>query len=401
MRRLYPSGNFALSSLLRHVRSRLSPIYGLTCSSQISTGANLKSKTLIFEPAKAGWNARFVEHSPAFKKVMRYGEPVYECRLDIGTAGSTGLALQAILPFMLLSKLQSDIPIRLTLSGGTNVSGSPSYDYITQVLLPTLKRIGFPNIEAKLDKRGWSHGGGNIGSFTLLIPPRSNPSLTAFRLSRQSDESPDKRKTAHLRATFIAPQFCHQSFRDALLLAIKKNFGESYSVENGNLELLCEQSGHEKRMYLLLVATISYNSSSEDSSTQMCTLGRDWLYDRKIRSHERSAKEMADAVSSALAKEIDSGAAVDVHMRDQLVIFQALAHGTSEVYGGEDQDGEMMEPSLHARTAEFIAKKMVKVTFDADSKCEGVGFGVEEDKTDSEDVQVEGLERVLESSTIS
>lgn len=332
--------------------------------------------------------------------MTRYGEPVYECRLDIGTAGSTGLALQAILPFILLSKLQSDIPIRLTLSGGTNVSGSPSYDYITQVLLPTLKGIGFPDIEAKLDKRGWSHGGSNIGSFTLIIPPRSNSSLPAFRLNRQPDESPSKRKPSHLRATFVAPQFCHQSFQDALFAAIKKNFDESYSIEDGNLEILCEQSGHEKRMYLLLVATISSNPPFEKDSTQTYTLGRDWLYDRKIRSHDRSAKEMAEAVSSALAKEIETGAAVDVHMRDQLVIFQALADGTSEVYGGEDQDGQSVEPSLHARTAEFIAKKMLKVTFDADGKCEGVGLG-REDEAGSEDFELEELERGLDNSTIN
>lgn len=64
--------------------------------------------------------------SPAFtKSSLRDGSQIYEIRVDIGTAGSTLLAMQAVLPFILFSKFPSQIPIHLHLSGGTNVSGFP------------------------------------------------------------------------------------------------------------------------------------------------------------------------------------------------------------------------------------------------------------------------------------
>ena len=60
-------------------------------------------------------------------------------------------------------------------------------------------------------------------------------------------------------------------------------------------------------------------------------------------------------------------------MRDQLIIFQALAQGTGQI-----QDAE--EPSLHARTAEWVAKEMLGVRFDAEGNCEGVGYGASSDE---------------------
>lgn len=88
-------------------------------------GAEKGSKTLLFRPGecKAG------ELSPAFeRKTLEDGQQVYEAKLEIGTAGSTGLASQAILPFILFSRFPSPLPVHLTLNGGTNVSGSPSYE---------------------------------------------------------------------------------------------------------------------------------------------------------------------------------------------------------------------------------------------------------------------------------
>ena len=344
-------------------------------------GAEKGSKTLLFEPGK-GSETPFSGLSPAFKKVMREGNPVYECRLDIGTAGSTGLALQAVLPFILFSDFPSEIPVRLTLSGGTNVSGSPSYEYITQVLLPTLQGIGFPEIHAKLGKRGWSHGGSSIGNFTLEISPRPSVALPAFKL-RPKDIDAKPSQPLHLQATIIAPSSCHDHFGTVLRPAIQHHFGKSFSSDDGKLDITCEGSLHEKRMYLILVATMPSSSKASSSSSTMqpsktYKLGRDWLYDRKIRSHERSATEMVEYVANALANEIESKSYVDDHMRDQLVIFSALAQGRSEVFAGIDEDGEGREPTLHARTAEWVAKNLLGVKFDVSGGCEGVGFGAGE-----------------------
>ena len=72
---------------------------------------------------------------------------------------------------------------------------------------------------------------------------------------------------------------------------------------------------------------------------------------------------------------------MDEHMRDQLVIFQALAKGRSEVFPGADGDGEEREPSLHARTAEWVSKQILGVKFDSEGSCEGVAYGDEDEGT--------------------
>ena len=83
-------------------------------------------------------------------------------------------------------------------------------------------------------------------------------------------------------------------------------------------------------------------------------------------------------MTKALADEVSSGAYVDRQMRDQLKIFQALAQGGSQVFPGYDEEGELREPSLHTRTAEWIAKTIMGAKFDAEDGCRGVGFGVME-----------------------
>jgi len=321
-------------------------------------GAEKGSKTLEFMPAQVG------SVSPAYRFVKDTANSTafWECRLDIKTAGSTGLALQAILPFILFKPPQNDDgtfsgrPIRLSISGGTNVSGSPSYEYIAQVLLLTLRNIGLPPMSCSLDKRGWSHGGSTIGSFTLEIPARQALVLPAFTLSPDncsSSPNPPQR----LEATFIAPCAAHQHFRNICPPAIASCFGTGFSEATNNFSLTCEDSKHDKRFYLIIVATVP-SSSTETVAPKTYKLGRDWLYDRKVRSPEQTATELADRVSHDLYAEWSSGAYVDEHMRDQLVVFQALAEGKSQIFAGRTMTGEPREMSLHAKTAEWVVEKM-------------------------------------------
>lgn len=375
------------------------------CNAQVQ-GAEKGSKEITFVPGE-----NVGEASPAFKKQWvgdgNAKREVYEAKLDIKTAGSTGLGLQAILPFILFTRFLSPLPVRLTLSGGTNVSQSPSYEYITQVLLPTLERIGFPRIEAKLGRRGWSHGGASIGNFVLEIPPRPDVVLPAFHLTPPKAASPadgtEGGRTPHiqhLRATLIAPETCHAHFSKSLQQSLKQHFPQptfpSFTETHGTLTLTLEDSKHPKRMYFILVATINHAPTPPNTgdSSKEFTLGRDWLYDRKLpqkasgSSHDGPAEELADRVCADLEAELASGACVDEHMRDQLVIFQALADGRSEIYGG----GEGREASLHARTAEWVAETVLgaRVEFDGRGGCVGFGFGGEGRKGGGE--RVVGLE---------
>lgn len=77
---------------------------------------------------------------------------------DIGTAGSTMLVLQTLLPALAFSNGKSS----LTLKGGTHVPFSPSFHYIKGVFLRMLERLGI-RVDAGIESYGfYPKGGGAV-----------------------------------------------------------------------------------------------------------------------------------------------------------------------------------------------------------------------------------------------
>ncbi len=77
----------------------------LACNAEV-VGAERKSRTLEFTPGK------ITGLCPAYRKVtLADGTKVFETKFDIGSPGSIGLALQAILPFILFSPPRYVVPV--------------------------------------------------------------------------------------------------------------------------------------------------------------------------------------------------------------------------------------------------------------------------------------------------
>jgi RNA 3'-terminal phosphate cyclase (ATP) len=312
-----------------------------------SIGAEKKSKRLDF------WSA---DHDSSSAKLSLGGSKV-ETLIDIGTPGAIGLVFQAILPYILFSGHAStpDEPFCLKVKGGTNVSNSPSIDYIQHVLLPMLGVIGLPPISASVHARGWSTGRNEIGAVTFKITPLvSGSCLPAFKLTERGN-------ITKITARILGTRNSEKHFYRELAKAVEVAFPEI------DLEMHFEPSGHEKRLYLLLIAETSNG----------LTLGRDWLFDRRISSEEHVVPKIVSKVVHDLLQETNHGGCVDEFMRDQVVVFQALAKGESEVFGGRNDAGEVVEASLHAQTAQWVSSEMIGVRW-SDSGCEGIGYAVGE-----------------------
>lgn len=100
----------------------------------------------------------------------------YDIRLP--SPGSVFLIFQALYPYLLYAGAQSEPessppPISLSITGGTNVSFSPSYDFISQVLIPNFAKLGLPPLSVKLHSRGWATGHMELGAVTFKIEPLS------------------------------------------------------------------------------------------------------------------------------------------------------------------------------------------------------------------------------------
>lgn len=344
-------------------------------------GMEIKSRELTFEPTKCPENlAESLEKleiegpkKPSKNSVIlwqnRYdGDRLIrkESYIKASTPGSIFLILQAILPYVLFSAPLDEAisgtsrveppPHRITIEGGTNVSKSPSYEYIDQVLLPMLhNKVGTPPIQMKLNKRGWSYGGNVIGSVTFDIKPfASGFMLPSFSLI-------DRGEVAMFHVSILAPDTAtRHSVRDRITIAILKHYPEAeilFPVD--------ENSRSSKRLYLLLVAETSNGYR----------IGRDWLYDRKATAStvEQKNEQLVDQVFTELEAELAHGGCCDEYMQDQLVVFQALAKGRADI-----DDGKGRGPSLHTRTARWVAEQVLGVSFDEKGTCEGVQFKVGE-----------------------
>ena len=83
---------------------------------------------------------------------------------DVGTAGSTTLVFQAILPAL----LTTPEPSTLTLIGGTHNHGGPPWDFLHTVFLPVLAKMG-GRVTKDIERLGFAPGGG--GRWTARIEP--------------------------------------------------------------------------------------------------------------------------------------------------------------------------------------------------------------------------------------
>lgn len=89
---------------------------------------------------------------------IRGGDYRFDVAAERGSAGSVALVLQALLPVLVATEQRSRISVR----GGTHVPFAPIYDYLNEVLIPTLYRLGL-DIKASIRSYGfYPRGGGEV-----------------------------------------------------------------------------------------------------------------------------------------------------------------------------------------------------------------------------------------------
>jgi RNA 3'-terminal phosphate cyclase (ATP) len=87
--------------------------------------------------------------------------------IDVGTAGSTTLVLQTLLPPL----LTADRACTLRLRGGTHNPHAPPFEFLALAFLPLLKRMG-AEVEATLERRGFFPAGG--GEIRIRVAPATH-----------------------------------------------------------------------------------------------------------------------------------------------------------------------------------------------------------------------------------
>jgi RNA 3'-terminal phosphate cyclase (ATP) len=262
------------------------------CNADIK-GATIGSKAVEFAPGK-----------------IKAGD----YRFAVGSAGSSTLVFQTVLPALLLTGK----PSRLTLVGGTHNPMAPSFDFIQHCFLPVLRQIGC-QFDAKLERYGFYPVG--AGQWTIAINPPA-----AF----------DKLKLEQRGQLLSAGGEClsagipgHVTVREKQQL-LKRLKWPNDNISIGQVESLGPGNS--------VILTLSYPKIAE-----------------VLESHGAlgiSAERVANDAVDQLRRYLDYGAPVGQHLADQLLLPLCIGAGGSFVTGPLTE---------HFKTNVAVIKQMLNV----------------------------------------
>ncbi len=270
--------------------------------------------------------------------------------LDTGTAGSTTLVLQSLLPAMAFSEKRTEVQI----TGGTNNPLAPPIDYVQRVLAPSLAKMGL-QVKIDLVRRGFYPRGGGVVRAALDPVETVQPiQLTRFEeLTCVSGIAYSSRLPKH-----IVPRMVRRA-REILRLA---------DLEADDIDMEVADQGSPRCALspgcgILLTGTIIPEG----------VLGADSLGELG-----KSAERVGEEVAEGLLRLIGQKAPVDTYLGDQLIIYMALADGRSTIRVGG------LTP--HMESCIYVCERFFRRIFTLTTErggpatitCEGTGFSVEE-----------------------
>ena len=242
--------------------------------------------------------------------------------LDLGTAGSITLVLQALVPAVALSKAS----LELELIGGTDVPWSPTSDYISTVLGQCLRSIGI-TFSLEVSRRGYYPKGG--GRATARIEPCAE--VRALQLtSRRREPSPP---ISIVSRAGSLPR--HVAERQVAAAA-------STLARNG--------------LRAKTTSVHSENSLSPGSSILISCLGDScYIGSDSIGARGKPAERVGSEAAANFARTFDSPACVDANLADMVAPLLCLAREPSSLVTSQ--------ATGHLRTSLQVATQFVEADF--------------------------------------
>jgi RNA 3'-phosphate cyclase len=241
-----------------------------------------------------------------------------ELRVDVGTAGSVTLVLQALLPILLDARRAS----RVVVTGGTDVPQAPTWDYFYEVLLRLLGGMGL-RVRATILRRGYYPRGG--GEVAVEVEPGRPQPLPLESLSGVWKVS-GAAHVAHL------PLSIAERMRAAALAALGSEaridarvLRPGEAIGTGGAIALWAESGAR-------------------------VLGASRVAERGVR-----AEALGAAVGAELGADIASGSELDLRAADQVLVYLAMAR--------EPSSFTARSLSSHARTAMWLIEQFLPARF--------------------------------------
>ena len=277
------------------------------CKAKVK-GATLGSRELWFKPGK-----------------VKSGN--FEA--EIGTAGSIPMLLMATIPICIFSK--DKVRLHVT-KGGTDVSHSPTINYLRNVFLPALK---YMNIEATIKVHRYGYYPKGMGEVTLTI----NPPHSLQPIMLNSFGKLERVKGISI-CTFLANRrVAERQAKTASTYLSEKGYVADIQVVND------KSNPFQKGSSITLWAETDTNA----------IIGADALGELK-KTSETVGIEAAEKIYA----ELSARSTADVHLADMLIPYMALAEGPSTFLTRKVTD--------HLETNIWLVEKMLKVQFKIQKK---------------------------------
>lgn len=263
--------------------------------------------------------------------------------IDIGTAGSITLLLQAVLtPCMFADKTHT-----LKILGGTDVPFSMPIDYFSEVVLPQFRRIC--DFDLKILKRGYYPLGG--GEVHLTIKPRFSKNVLGtienLRLALAHNQF-----TITSRGTLTSIKGISHASADLSLrtVAERQAAAATQAIRTLNVPIHIQNQYHKTPSTgsgITLWAI--YSQNGEVHPENPVRIGADALGKRDV-----PAEDVGITAAKKLITEINSGAPIDRHLADNIIPLLALVKNSTI---------SVSEITLHTKTNLWVVEQFLGPTF--------------------------------------
>ena len=239
---------------------------------------------------------------------------------DIETAGSITLVYQACI----LAVHDIKYPLSISLIGGTDVRWAPSWDYFTQVFIPTLLQMGIKT-EPHLIQRGYYPKGGGKAQVTI------NPTKKISAL--KNGEEPQYDGINGIIHYAQLPDHIPQRIQHTV---------QKYAVKH---DLLVS----------IQIEKITNSLSAGTGITLWTSLDKGCLGASHPGERGIRAEELGTMVITELHQQIENEATMDNHLFDQMLPYMVLADKPSTC--------RVSTVSNHAKTTMWLLKQFFDVDF--------------------------------------
>ena len=247
-------------------------------------------------------------------------------RFDVGTAGSVTLVAQTVIPVL----LKADKPSTVTITGGTHVPFAPIWEFLVETYLPELRRMG-AQVEAELECCGFYPAAGGVVKLKVW-PYDKTKKIDSFKLTELG------------------------AYRGGKVVGVVS------AIPTGIAEA---EVGIVQRQFAELGLTFEIRTVEAFGPGNYCYVQLDYARGSVVLSavgtYNKSRKQVAHEVVTAVRDFLKAGKACEKHLADQLLVPLNILLGydydvCDDVYR-EPWDLDVQQETMHYLTNVDVIRK--------------------------------------------